>query len=141
MAEVLTVRLVPKGVFADVIGGDALLISFVTGKYYKVQGTGGAIIAALVKGPVDPEAVIGASVTKFGLPEEEVRSRLTLFFDELKQEKLIEPFMLAGDPVDVVLGDSFDLPAIGIETKLSELLTMDPIHEVGAEGWPSRAGG
>jgi hypothetical protein len=139
MAEVLTVRLVPRGVHADVIGGEALLISFVTGKYYKVCGTGAEVVAALVKGPVDPEAVIAAARTKYGLDELGL-PRLAIFFDELKQEKLIEPYMCQGEPVPVELGASFNLPAIGIEDRLSELLTMDPIHEVGTEGWPNRAG-
>ena len=134
------IRLKQAGVHADVVDDEAIVISFATGRYYTIRGTGAYIIGALARGPVEIGSVLtGLAMIYSDVPIEKLRTDLHGFRDELLREGLIERYAWSGAETEVKFRGAYGFQPIEIEARLADILTLDPIHEVSAEGWPNRS--
>lgn len=141
MAELKQLVRLKPGVHAEYVGAlEALMCSFRNGHYYKIEGTVSLVVEALSRGPVSIEAV-AASIERHYTNSGEVGGETRVFFEALQEKGLIEPFN-AETSADLDMrkaGDAaYRLPIISENKELADILTLDPIHEVGAEGWPER---
>jgi hypothetical protein len=105
------------GVKGKLIAGEGIVISFVTGKYYSMRGDAALVVGALSNGPIALEESLWAAS----------------FLEQLRQEGLIEQTDEGFAIVEV--GADFRWEA---HADLADTLLLDPIHDAGEAGWPSR---
>lgn len=106
----------------ETVDGEVLIIHLGTGVYFTVRGCGVAVWDGVVA---------GASATRIAsaLPEG------AEFLQRLSSEGLIEP--VEGDSNGWTPSDAPDEPpSLHRFTDMEDLLLLDPVHEVDAEGWP-----
>jgi hypothetical protein len=128
-------------------GDETVIIHLKTGVYYNTEGSG-RIIWQMLKSRPCREDVINRILLLYDGKEEEIRSSVTLFLDELKDEDLLVETdgELAGRGKDPAIKPEyleagkkpFVRPLIKKYTDQKELLLLDPIHEVDDLGWPEK---
>ena len=133
-------------VASQVMGGEAILIHFDSGRYYCVEGSGADIVASLEQGRAADEIVHQlAKADAGGAGHAVIADAVAKFLRELCDEGLIVPADGAattdGGPAAVTSplpppSPSFLPPRLTKYTDLEELLRLDPIHDVDAAGWP-----
>jgi hypothetical protein len=139
MAETPHLRLIPEAVHADVMGDEALVLSFETGKYYTIRGSGADIIRALAVGPVHEDAILGALATDFPDVSDTTRVADTEgFVAMLLAERIVER-AYSDATTRIAFTGSYGFQPLEIEAGLADILTLDPIHGVSREGWPKKA--
>jgi hypothetical protein len=138
-------RVNAPAVASQVIGGEAILIHFDSGRYYSVEGSGADIIALLEAGRTADQ--IADQLAGDG-PRDDVASAVARFVRELVDEGLFvaagdqEPAPIAEPPAAAAelspppAASPFLAPSLTRYTDLEELLRLDPIHDVDDAGWP-----
>ena len=109
-----------------------------TGHYFSARGTGCTAWNGLLAGASVDEVTVRVA------PDEaraaEVRGHLLVFVDELLSHGLLlvsdHPPMAPSLDWPQGAPGPYEPPAIQHYTDMEELLLLDPIHDVGAEGWP-----
>src|SRR5438128_2315253 len=138
-------RVNSPNVIHETIEGEVILIDLKTGTYYSLREAGAAIWQAIEQGAGEDEieAELGLRYeTSAGQIHDAVRQLL----DELEREGLIRAE--DGEPdrtVSRAVSDNgsvrlpFEAPKLEKHTDMQDLILLDPVHEVGAEGWPHPA--
>ena len=130
-------------VVGEVIDGEVMVINLDTGVYYSVTGAGAAVWPMLVGGATRLE--ISERVARhYGADPAAVERDLGTFIARLADEAILCP---RPDEVAAGLSDTVEAwPAatysgFGFERydDMQALLVIDPVHEVGDFGWPSRS--
>ena len=119
---------------------EVVAIHLDTGAYHSMTGAAADAFVLLSQ-----EATVGelaeALAAKYAATSEEITLALQAFLLQLQKEQLIapvearkprEPLRIAGDKS----GLPFVPPVVEAFHDLENLLLLDPIHEVGDEGWP-----
>jgi hypothetical protein len=141
----LTARLGPNrpDVISDLVDGEAMLINASNGYYYVLNPVG-TLIWSMIEAQSTTDAII--SRMKEIYPEESGKIGILVaeFLRNLQQDHLIGPRLPRPDgesdsafPVEN-LHPPFAKPEIEKFTDMSELIRMDPIHDVSERGWPKR---
>jgi hypothetical protein len=116
----------------QVMDGEADLIHFESGKYYAANRTGSYLLDMLSRGHNLEELCEH-------LPPA-ARSDVYKFVDLLATEGLLHATTV---PPSLDLSSEpwpdDSAPALETHTDLEDLLKLDPIHDVQADGWPRRA--
>lgn len=139
-------RVVPNApaVVAEIIDGEAVIMNLELGHYFSTRGTGALVWDALERGHGEPEiaAALGAV---YEAPPAAVADAVTAFVDDLLAHGLLRA--AAGEPSvgPLVLqahaaGGGWEAPTLAVYTDMEDLLLLDPIHDVGAAGWPMPLG-
>ncbi len=128
-------------VVADRFGEETFLVNFRNGRYYAMRGAAGLIWQRLER-PQNASSIL-AWLERIGggsLPES-APTDILLFLDLLKTQGLVadssespttEPPGPEGGEASV-----YQRPVLEVFDDLSELITVDPVHEVDNErGWP-----
>lgn len=139
MSDQRTFRLQPN-VHADLVGDEAVAISFITGHYYSIRGTGALIIGALSKGLVSEEEVVEAlTMDHTGVVSQLIQAETTEFFDTLVKEGIAERYVTQGPFVPLPESEMpYGYQPPEAHKELADIVTLDPIHEVSDAGWPER---
>lgn len=130
-------------VVGEVIDGEVMVINLDTGVYYSVIGAGAAVWPMLVGGATLRE-ISNRVARHYGADAESVDRDVQSFVARLADEAILRPLQ------DDVTASSFDpveewpavaYPGFGFERydDMQALLLIDPVHEVGDFGWPSRS--
>lgn len=145
-----TSRYIPNAprVVHQTIEGETILIDFVDGSYYSLDGSASSIWELLCGGN-SVEDMIASFVHD---PKDEpdlIAGEIENFISELEKDSLIVPDSLPEDGTKGAIPkpDSeqaattrerkpFTKPALSKYTDLQDLLLLDPIHEVEEQGWP-----
>jgi len=141
-------RVNTPAVASQVIGGEAMLIHFDSGRYYAAEGSGGDIIAWLEEGRSVDEVIAAWDQTgETGAGREAIAATIERFVRALVDEGLLVG--LAGDAPAAdhpatgpaaapgpTARAAFVAPSLATYTDLEELLRLDPIHDVDDAGWP-----
>ncbi len=111
------------------IDGEAVLIHFLSGHYFSANGSGAAVLEAMLSG-MTPEAAWQA----LAYPEGSV-DLIDRFVECLLESDLIRPDE-SGFPAPMPgnLQRCAEPPLLTRHTDLEDLLLMDPIHEVFSDG-------
>lgn len=128
------VQLNSPDVIQETIEGEVIIVHLVSGSYYSLLGSGVALWNGLLAGSGTDE--LGALFDPPGDP-----TVISAFVDELLREQLLVPAADPAPEVDparlaVIAGTAFSQPVLQKFSDMQELLLVDPIHEVKAEGWP-----
>lgn len=129
------------GVTHQLIEGEVIVLNLLNGFYYSLRDTA-ATIWAWCDGA--SRAEVGARAQQsFEGPPQLILDETTRFWDELVREELLvpRPGALSSVP-DPIPGDesvgstTFVAPVLEKFTEMSDLLLVDPIHDVDSQGWP-----
>ncbi|MEO8567381.1 MAG: PqqD family protein [Betaproteobacteria bacterium] len=130
-------------VVGEVIDGEVMVINLDTGVYYSVTGAGAAVWPMLVGGATRRE-ISDRVARHYGASAASVERDLGMFIAQLADEAILRLRQddVAAGPFDAVDGwPAVTYPGFGFERydDMQALLVIDPVHEVGNFGWPSRS--
>jgi hypothetical protein len=122
----------------QVIDGEVIILNLGNGYYYSLSDSAAIIWQSLNGATL--EAIV-ASVTRFYDAESgEIEKHISQFVTQLVEEDLIIaidewPFEIT-IPETPVSKTGFKAPNLEKFTEMSDLLLVDPIHDVDEQGWP-----
>jgi hypothetical protein len=142
-------RLNQPPVIAEAIEGEVMVINLESGAYYSVAGAGAIVWKGLVEGETTAE-LVAAATSRFDVD----RATLAVDVDRFVADLVNEGILVSVDDASVAPQaqriEPRDAPALrkaaydGLRFEryddMRALLVVDPVHEVGEFGWPSRAG-
>lgn len=127
----------------ETIDGETVLIDAAKGHLYLFLGTGPLLWQRLIAGGILDD-VVAESVARYGDSAGEPTRR---FLENLVEAQMLVPGTPSAGVVDIdsmLWPAAFVAPVIERHDEISDIIAMDPIHEVDpAKGWPHRpdAGG
>jgi hypothetical protein len=120
-------------IIAKDFGDEAIVANLDTGLFYSLGQSGAAVWTGLASGRTLSEIV----ATLAGADDANARAAVGRFIGELVTEGLLRP---GDDCVDTIwaprVDAEFQAPTIERFDDLQALLLIDPIHDVGEQGWP-----
>ncbi|MGP0073678.1 MAG: PqqD family protein [Bryobacteraceae bacterium] len=122
---------------------ELVAINLDTGVYHSLAGAAADAFQLLTEEATLTE-VAEALANKYAASVDAIHAALTPFFEQLRKEDLIcqvdvrkprGPLQLPDGPSGLPLG----VPTLEAYRDLQSLFLLDPVHEVGEEGWPNPA--
>ncbi len=128
------------------VDDEVIVINLETGSYYSLRGSG-ALIWSLFEDEADRATICAELSRCFRCPVAEVGGPVGTFVDRLVAERLIVAAEGPGnadrsvdrDRPRVAVEGEFRAPELESFSDLQNLLLLDPIHQVGPQGWPRRS--
>lgn len=139
-----TWRIAAPAVLSETVDGEAIIVNLDSGAYYSLLGIGAEIWGLLEEGASLGTLLSWVGEHYAGTPQQ-IAAGVTALIEELLAEQLLAPGTASGtvpDPTATPLPADrppFINPELEKFTDMAELLLLDPIHEVDAEGWPHPA--
>jgi hypothetical protein len=127
-----------SGISMERLGGEVVIISFETGKYFNTNGPAADLLYLIEKGipQVKWESILANAFQNFHLNLGGIEKFLKQAFDER--------IIITGashSKTDINLPSDYkrntwSAPQLSVFDDLADLLLVDPIHETSTEGWP-----
>jgi hypothetical protein len=128
-----------ESVSSDFLEGEVVAIHLGTGIYYSLRGAAATLWRALAQ-PRDAAGLGPILAAHFEVPAETAVVDAAKFLERLQAERLVvataQAAMTAGAAAGVRA--PYRSPELERFADLQDLLLLDPIHDVGAQGWPNR---
>lgn len=122
---------------AEEFDGEMIVIQFKKGTYSTLAGSGKAIFRMLDK-PTTIAAVVEAFRAAGEVSVETMREEIEQFVAELARREIVTSTKTGESAVPDAVTDGYTRPEIETFEDLSELMKVDPVHEVDLEaGWPN----
>jgi hypothetical protein len=125
---------------SEILDGELVVMNLKKGTYYSSEGVG-AYLWQCIDQRVEPADIEAALVAAFNLPADRACADLDAFISVLRSEGLVRP----ADPQERLDGtasapssSAYAPPDLKIYSDMQDLLLLDPIHDVGEAGWPTR---
>jgi Coenzyme PQQ synthesis protein D (PqqD) len=137
-------RVNTPNVIFETIEGEVILIDLTSGTYYSLRDTGAAIWQALAEGASQDE-IAAALQRRYEGAADEIHASVRDLVRDLEREGLIRPDEgREKAPGELFASNGatpapFGAPKLEKHTDMQDLILIDPVHEVGAEGWPHPA--
>ena len=130
----------PVAVVYERFDDELVAIHLGRGSYHSVSGAGADVFELLTEAATAPE-LCTALATKYDASAEKIAAMLDPFLEQLLTEELIQPAERPDRATPLALPAEqtelpFQPPVLEAFNDLEGLLLLDPIHEVGEEGWP-----
>jgi Coenzyme PQQ synthesis protein D (PqqD) len=132
-------------VIHETIESEVILIDLKTGTYYSLRDSGAAVWQAVERGAGE-DGIATELRSRYDGSEDQIRDAVRQLLAELEREGLIRADESeAGPAATTPASDNgaarlpFAAPALEKHTDMQDLILLDPVHEVGAEGWPHPA--
>ncbi len=122
-------------------GDEVVLANYASGIYYNLDGTGAQIWLGLHAGKT-PEQIVDGFSARPGAERLAIDRDVRAFVDHLVEEGIVVPdnsVARSEDWLPLIAGE-FTAPRLERFDDLRDLLLLDPIHDVGENGWPLRGG-
>lgn len=124
---------------------ELVAINLDTGVYHSLSGAA-ADAFELLTDEATQEEVSVALATKYASGTDVIYTALTPFFEQLRKEGLIHQVEIGKERGPLRLADSrsgvpFSPPTLEAYRDLQSLFLLDPVHDVGEEGWPEPKSG
>ena len=119
-----------------------MMINLETGAYFALERTAADCWSALVAG-ARPDGLVQVLAAGYEVDQDRAAADVDAFLRSLVDEGIISwsPEAPAVDPVDpaaiATARAPYTPPQIDKHDDLEELLLLDPIHDIGPEGWPA----
>lgn len=124
----------------DEIDREVIAIDLATGTYYSMRGSARALWRMLSAGPSDVDGITDVLLRSYPAAPPEAADEVRVFLTTLVGNELVRPTTaptVAPTPLEEDLGP-YAPPAVEAFTDMQELVLLDPVHDVGAVGWPAR---
>jgi Coenzyme PQQ synthesis protein D (PqqD) len=135
-------RVNSPNVIYETIEGEVILIDLKTGTYYSLRGVGAAIWQGIVAGAAG-EQIAHELRRRYDASEDQTAAAVKSLVGELERESLIRIDDGEGEAAELPMFENgagprlpFEPPSLEKHTDMQDLILLDPVHEVGAEGWP-----
>jgi hypothetical protein len=133
-------RVNSPNVIHETIEGEVVLIDLKTGTYYSLRGVGAAIWEDLVAG-AGADEIAGDLRRRYDASDDQIADAVQTLIRELEDEGLVRAEAADEEAVTLpTLEDGgrppFEMPSLEKHTDMQDLILLDPVHEVGAAGWP-----
>jgi hypothetical protein len=125
----------------ETIDNEVIIINLETGTYYNIVDTGVEVWRLVEQGISRPQ-LLEAMAYQYAADRDTVVSAVNAFLDELLGEEIIVAEIGDGQSNLTMEGDkkiadtAFTPPTLSTYTNMSDLLLLDPIHDVDEQGWP-----
>jgi hypothetical protein len=137
---VINIVINDERVVHETVDNEVIIINLENGNYYSLKTTGLYIWQALASEPTEAQLVTWLA-SRYNAPASEIQRAVTALLAELAEEEIIirqssakkEPTF---PDIPASNQDAFDVPVLGKYTNMSDLLLLDPIHDVDEQGWP-----
>lgn len=124
-------------VIYQTLNNETIIINLDNGRYYSLNPTASFIWDSLAQNATVQE--IGAAFSPNGNGNASAPSdAIALFVQQLLEQELVAPVAIpprAPFALDAA-ATKFETPQMEIFTDMENLIPLDPIHQVGAMGWP-----
>ena len=119
---------------------ELVAINLDTGVYHSLAGAAADAFELLAEEATQQE-VSAALATKYAAASDVINTALTPFFEQLGKEGLIQPVEVRKErgPLQLAIPSShvaFTPPTLDAYRDLQSLFLLDPVHDVGEDGWP-----
>lgn len=135
-------RVNSPNVIFETIEGEVILIDLKTGTYYSLREVGAAIWQGIVAG-ADSDQIAADLRRRYDASEEQIADAVENLLRELEREGLIRNDDSAEEATELPIFENgggprlaFELATLEKHTDMQDMILLDPVHEVGAEGWP-----
>ena len=127
-------------VISEIIDNEVIIINLDSGAYYSLRDTGAAVWQ-LIQNGATLQQVIEQMCLNWDGAEQDIVDGVNQLLAELLQEKLLLPAEALPPtvnplPANLTEKAIFRKPVLEKFTNMSDLLLLDPIHEVDDSGWP-----
>jgi Coenzyme PQQ synthesis protein D (PqqD) len=126
------------------VGDEALLIDLASGSYFSATGAGAVAWRDLAAGRTVAETA-ATLVERYSIDPATTSREVEAFVGQLLGERLLlEAAEAAGAAADNGVVPStrpYAAPMLDKYTDLSDLILLDPVHDVSDAGWPTRQPG
>ncbi|WP_426570981.1 PqqD family protein [Aquihabitans sp. McL0605] len=118
-----------------------MMINLETGAYFALEQAAADCWSALVEG-AGPEDLVQVLVAGFEVDRAQAAVDVDAFLRSLVDESILSwspeaPAVAIAPPVAAIPRAAYRPPQIEKHDDLEELLLLDPIHDIGPEGWPA----
>lgn len=134
-------RVNSPNVIHETIEDEVILIDLKTGTYYSLRDAGAVAWAAIERG-VDAAGLAAVLEQRYAASADEIEAAVQRLLGDLEREGLVRQDA-ADDASAVPAGGEtvservpFKPPVLEKHTDMQDLILIDPVHEVGAAGWP-----
>ena len=129
---------VPR-VVHETIDGEVIVIDLATGTYFSLQG-GAADVWALLGTGRSTADIVSTLAEAYREDPDSIRSELEPFVAELESESLVvvaesDPGLVPNGVPDLRAAGPFSV-RLEKHTDMTELILLDPVHDVDSVGWP-----
>ena len=124
----------------ETLDGETIIIDFDTGTYYNLSDTA-YWIWLLIEKERSVEEIVNQITTLYAGEQEEIDGAVRQFIGRLAQVGLIVKSTASLSTMPALSPrnrEPFISPVLEEHTDIQDLLLLDPIHEVGKQGWPMR---
>ena len=125
----------------ETVDDEVIIINLDNGTYYSLVDVGVDVWRGVEQG-ASTEGLVDALVERYAADRRTVAEAVGSLVKEMLDHEIVrlEPLDQPGERPD--LGDAvsvlFKPPALTAYTNMSDLLLLDPIHDVDEQGWPVR---
>lgn len=130
-------RINTPAVTHQLINGEVIALNLENGHYYSLCGTAAWLWERIQLGSMD--AVVRAAEQELSGDAAQIGNEVEAFLRELLTEQLLVEApsrQLADMPVTELTQTVYSTPVLEKYTEMSDLLLLDPIHDVDESGWP-----
>lgn len=123
---------------------ETVLINLDTGLYYSLNPSGAEVLALVTSGLAFDQVVAALASAHEGAPDAIAPSVRRLVEECVREGLLLASAEAPPEPVPVAIeaalaqGAPFEEPRLERFSDMQDLLVLDPIHEVGETGWPTK---
>jgi hypothetical protein len=128
---------------SEVLDGEAVIVDLRSGRYHAAQGVAATVWLTL-RTSADLATLVGAVTKAHTSVPPDAESRIRAFVDQLLVAELIVEASgseIAPQIESATTGEllPWNDPVLESHNDLEDLLLLDPVHDVGADGWPQVA--
>lgn len=125
----------------ETIDDEVIIIDLATGTYFSLTKSAASLWPAIVEG-TSKDRLIAIMGNAYDAQSSDIEASVDTFLTKLSEEEII--VIQQGDEAEVAelapSGDQqklpFEPPTLERYTNMSDLLLLDPIHDVDEQGWP-----
>jgi len=134
-------RINEPNVSSEQIDGEVIIVNLLNGNYYSAQDLGAYVWGRISHGE-SLNNILDSLCRRFAEHETTIRDELPVFLRKLTSEDLIVKAngsdVTGSTLIDAPLPNKYAAPNLHCYSDMSDLLLLDPIHDVEDEGWPKK---
>jgi Coenzyme PQQ synthesis protein D (PqqD) len=137
-------KLNAPAVVSEIIDGEAVIMHLKSGNYYNTEHVGSQIWAWLEQG-LSYRQMLDSMAARYPVARPELTAALDTFLAELVAQDLVHE--VAAEPAKAMIAEPepingaarpFAAPVLSVYSDMTDLLLLDPIHDVDEVGWPKQ---
>jgi hypothetical protein len=134
----------------EFLDDEVIIANLETGCYFSLRGAGIPIWQLLIAG-VDSTSLLSRLASHYDPLPDECESHIHAFLNTVTSDGLLAPMAALGgvatEPcednnisvnADIHFPKEYSAPVIEKYDEMTDLLMLDPVHEVDTQGWPKR---